>query len=171
MKIIVITITTCLLAALIIHETTRWFESVRACNTMWYQNALFLNSTSCKGFDDHGPQVAKACDAARDENANYRISCTARLYLRGSGAYHLYSMFAESHWMLFGLTSVFMVLVVNWLNTRSLIKTMEKYAPKQKQVDEVPFMLPPPPLPLQEQPRKRVRRTWQSATGKTFDLQ
>lgn len=105
------------LGSMLIHEHIRWDEASKECFQRRIENANVLLTDMCRhGLDARfGPDALKVCSRAEAENTIWPLACTARLYWKKSEPYRLYSMYAESHWMLFGITSVICAVLIQQL--------------------------------------------------------
>lgn len=104
--------------AMLIHERIRWSEASELCEAQRLQSRNVLLTDMCK----HGPDTerfgedgVRMCTRAQADVSIWPIACTARTYWRMSELFRLYSMYAESHWMLFGITSVVCAVCIQQL--------------------------------------------------------
>lgn len=104
--------------AMLIHERIRWSEASELCEAQRIQSRNVLLTDMCK----HGPDTerfgedgVRMCTRAQADVSIWPIACTARTYWRMSELFRLYSMYAESHWMLFGITSVVCAVCIQQL--------------------------------------------------------
>lgn len=139
-------ILSCTLIALATHEGTRLFECANRCSIKNLENENLLNSTVCKG-NKYGKEASKACEIAQEENEIHHYSCVARLYWKEGGVYHLYSMFAESYVMLFGLSAfsiyvTFHFLFAKWQHDKLVSVYKDTMQSLQQQQPVFNFTLP-----------------------------
>ena len=101
-------------AAMSMHEHVRWNECSDECDSHRIINWRLLASDICKS-NEYGSKALEMCQAAMRENSRWHFSCTAMLYWQKSEVNRIYSMYAESHWMLFGITSIAVTVFIHQL--------------------------------------------------------
>jgi membrane protein YdbS with pleckstrin-like domain len=112
-----LTATLMIVATLVVHERVRWTECVSHCTERKIHNENLLHTDMCK-HDTHlhyGEDAIRICKNAQLESQVWQIACVARAFWKTSEPHRLYAMYAESHWMLFGLSAVFIAVVIHQL--------------------------------------------------------
>jgi hypothetical protein len=96
------------LQAMVVHEWTRWQKCESQCLNMFKHNAQLLSSPICCPIQGqhYGERLRNECLRAQDENALTTWQCKTRKFWQESEVRRVYNMYAESHWMLFGIGSI-----------------------------------------------------------------
>lgn len=124
------------LGMMAVHEHTRWNEVGERCIDRRLKNVNLLTSKVCAFDSGYGESIRNECRRARAENALSNLQCQTRLFWKESEVNRVYSMYTESHWMLFGLGTAAIVSFVygffSWC-TRKKEKEEEKENPHYKE--------------------------------------
>ena len=90
---------------MLVHEYTRWYECEQHCIDRYINNENLIMSKVCSADSSYGESIRSECKRAIQENKLTQFQCQSRAFWRESELNRLYSMYTESHWMLFGLGS------------------------------------------------------------------
>jgi hypothetical protein len=112
---------TIVMAPFISHEGLRFYTAYRTCAMKWTQNELLANNTMCRDayvMHSHGDKQVEACARAKSENLIGPVACGWKaMWIEGYG-HRVASTVTESPWMIFGLASVALsVLIVTMFKT------------------------------------------------------
>ena len=92
-----------------IHEHLRWGE----CSQVCMENQRLLLSDVCKPNSYYGASAKDICAEAMRETELSPFGCTARRFWKSSEIYRVYNMYAESYWMLIGITVPCLLFIIH----------------------------------------------------------
>lgn len=90
---------------MLMHEWTRWNECDTRCTERRISNMNLMTSQVCESHHGYGESIRLECKRAVDENQLSDWQCRTRLFWKESELNRVYSMYTESHWMLFGIAA------------------------------------------------------------------
>jgi len=160
---------------MLMHEHTRWQECGQNCSERFIKNINLISSEVCSPDNIYGESIRRECKRAMAESKLSNFQCQSRLFWKESEVNRVYSMYTESHWMLFGLGAAgivsFIIGIFVWcmcfnndqneslelhkeFNTvlREGIdvirkNSMEKFSFKPPSLEDISHSPRPPPLP------------------------
>lgn len=101
------------LGAILIHEFVQVVHCTHECHHERVTNGNLALSDACRS-KDYGEPMRLLCQKASADLSVSDAVCVIHKYWRRHEVMRLYNMYAESHWMLFGLGAVAIVSLVHY---------------------------------------------------------